>query len=273
MSDRDEATTDQLRQQQRHPQRRLLRVHRDRRPRWGRMNCRIRGPAGGRSLADVRACWDARVHDTELSDDPPGSRGYFAAMASYRYGKLAYMAGVVEFERWRERDVLDIGCGAGLDLVRLAGAGARAAGIDLSGGSLALASRYLAVENVRALLAQADAVRLPFRDESFDLVLCLGVLPFAPDPSGIVAEARRVLRKDGLAILVAYNRHSCMGALRAVSAVASGHGDAPVFRMHTRREFDVLLAPFQRRTVHTERRGWHLVARCRKVDDVTQGVR
>ena len=146
------------------------------------MSCRIRSPAAGRSLADVRAYWDARVHDTNLSDDPPGSPGYFSAMANYRYGKLGYMAGVVDFERWGKRDVLDVGCGAGLDLVRLARAGAKAAGIDLSTGSLALASRYLAVENVSALLAQADAARLPFRDESFDLVLCLGVLPFAPDP-------------------------------------------------------------------------------------------
>jgi len=228
------------------------------------MSGRIRSPAAGRSLEDVRAYWDARVHDTHLSDDPPGSPGYFAAMANYRYGKLAYMAGVVDFKRWDKRDVLDVGCGAGLDLVRLARAGARAAGIDLSAGSLAFASRYLAIENVSALLAQADAARLPFRDESFDLVLCLGVLPFAPDPAGIVADARRVLRQDGLAIFVAYNRFSFMGALRAVSAVATGHGDAPVFRMHTRREFDGLLASFRLRTLHTERRGWHLVARCRK---------
>lgn len=236
------------------------------------MSGRIRSPAAGRSLADVRAYWDARVHDTNLSDDPPGSPGYFSAMANYRYGKLAYMAGVVDFERWGKRDVLDVGCGAGLDLVRLARAGAKAAGIDLSAGSLALASRYLAVENVSALLAQADAARLPFRDESFDLVLCLGVLPFAPDPSGIVAEIKRVLRQDGLAILVAYNRSSFMGILRAVSAVAPGHGDAPFFRMHTRREFDALLAPFPHHRVHTERRGWHLVARCRKRSELAMDL-
>jgi SAM-dependent methyltransferase len=232
----------------------------------------LRSPADDRFLADVRAYWDARVHDTALSDDPPGSPGYFAAMASYRYGKLAYMGGVVEFERWGERDVLDIGCGAGLDLVRLARAGARAAGIELSWGSLALARQYLAVENLSALLALADGARLPFRDESFDLVLCLGVLAFAPDPFGIVAEIKRVLRQDGLAILVAYNRNSFMGILRAVSVVAPGHGDAPFFRMHTRREFDALLAPFPHCRVHTERRGWHLVARCRKRSELAMVV-
>jgi SAM-dependent methyltransferase len=218
----------------------------------------------GATPADVRAYWDARAHDTKLSDDPPGSRGFFAAMAAYRYSKLAYLPPLVDFAHWADRDVLDIGCGAGLDLVRLARSGARGAGAELSRVSLDLARRYLAVEGLAALLVQADAVDLPFRDESFDLVLCHGVLPFASDPAAIVAESRRVLRQDGLAIFVAYNRRSWMSALRALSVVAPGHGDAPVFRMHTRREFDALLAPFAERCLYTERRGWHLVARCRK---------
>jgi SAM-dependent methyltransferase len=212
----------------------------------------------------LQAYWDARVHDTKLSDDPPGSRGYFAAMAAYRYAKLSYLPGLLEFERWRGRDVLDIGCGAGLDLVQLARCGARGAGAELSRVSLDLARSYLAGEGLGALLVQADAVGLPFRDESFDLVLCHGVLPFAPEPAAIVAESWRVLRQDGLAIFVAYNRRSWMSALRALSLVAPGHGDAPVFRMHTRRELDALLAAFPQRSLGTARRGWHLVARCRK---------
>jgi SAM-dependent methyltransferase len=219
------------------------------------------------SLADVGAYWDERVDDTRLSDDPPGTRGYFAAMSAHRYAKLRYLPGLIGFEHWNGRDALDIGCGAGLDLVRLAQAGARATGVELSYRSLALTRQYLEVEQLGALLAQADAANLPFNDESFDLVLCHGVLPFATDPAGIVMESRRVLRGNGLAIFVAYNRRSWMSALRAVSAVAPGHGDAPVFQMHTRRELDALLAPFPYRTIRTARRGWHIVACCRRDSD------
>jgi len=231
------------------------------------MSARDKSPVRRPSIADVRDYWDARVHDTKLSEDPPGSRGYFAAMAGYRYSKLAYLADLIDFERWRDRDVLDIGCGAGLDLVRLGRAGARGAGVELSLVSLALARQYLDVEGVAAVLVQADAAVLPFPDDFFDLVLCHGVLPFAVDPAGIVRETRRVLRPGGLAMFVAYNRRSWMSALRAVSAVAPGHGDAPVFRMHTRAELGALLAPFPQRTIGTARGGWHLVARCRKDRD------
>jgi SAM-dependent methyltransferase len=220
------------------------------------------------SLAAVRAYWDARVHDTKLSDDPPGSRGYFAAMSEYRYGKLGYLPDLIGFGRWQGRRVLDIGCGAGIDLVRLARAGATAWGLELSRGSLAMARRHLEVGNQQAVLVEGDAARLPFPGNSFDLVLCLGVLPFAPDPAGIVTESRRVLRRAGTAIFVTYNRRSMMNVLRTVSAVAPGHGDAPFFRMQTRAEFEALLAPFPHRTIRTARFGWHLIARCGSSRDV-----
>ena len=229
--------------------------------------------AGAASLSDVQGYWDARVDDTVLSGDPPGSRGYFAAMANYRYSKHEYLPELIGFERWQGREVLDVGCGAGIDVVRLARCGARASGIDISRRSLSLASQYLATEGQQATLAQADAARLPFRDASFDLVLCCGVLAFAPDPRAIVMDCRRVLRDQGLAIIVAYNRVSLMGALRAVSAVGPGHGDAPVFRTHTRKELDGLLAPFAKRQLHTACRGWHLVARCRKHANAAAGTR
>lgn len=238
---------------------------------------------GGRSAvadADIQAYWDQRVHDTELSSDARGSPGFFAALDAYRYRKLGYLECLAQFARWKDRDVLDLGCGGGLDLVRFARAGARVVGVELSFGSLALAREYLTVEGRDAALVQANAARLPFDDECFDLVWCHGVLPFALDAAAVIAEAFRVLRRDGFAIVVAYNRRSWMSALRAVSAVASGHGDAPAFRMHTRRELDALLSIFPDRRITSERLparvlrrlperlrapfGWHLVAHCRK---------
>jgi SAM-dependent methyltransferase len=248
--------------------------------------------------AAIRAYWDERIHDTKLSDDPRGTPEFFAALDQYRYRRLDYLPRVLEFDRWRDRDVLDIGCGAGLDLVRFARAGARAFGVELSDNALALAREHLAATRQRAALVQADGGRLPFRDRSFDLVICLAVLPFARDAAAIVAEAARVLRDDGVAVLMAYNRHSWMYALRALSGKPLGHDDAPVFRTHSRRELEALLAPFSEHSIAGERLpaptivhrgltrllydgllvrgtrllpqrwvrpfGWHLVARCSK---------
>ena len=250
----------------------------------------------GPTNEDISAYWDSRIHDTVLSDDPPGSLGFYAAMDAYRYGRLDYLSALVDFERWRGRDVLDLGCGAGLDAARFARAGGRVVGVDLSAGALAMASDYLGVSGLKAGLVRADAAQLPFAPASFDLVFCHGVLSFVRHEKAVVAEVRRILRPDGMAILMVYNRRSGMYAAHRFLRLPLGHADAPGFRTHTRAEFEALLAPFgsceirygrlpattlQRRgpgaalfnaAVRIARRalpeawfratGWHLIARC-----------
>jgi len=193
---------------------------------------------------EISTYWDARIHDTLLSDDAPGTPGFYAAMDAYRYGRLEYLPDLVDFQRWRGCDVLDLGCGAGLDLVRFARAGARAVGVDLSPGALTLAAGYLAVSELHASLVQADAADLPLAYESFDLVFCHGVLSFVHDEAAVVAEIRRVLRPDGMAILMVYNRRSWMYTAHRLLGLPLGHVDAPGFRTHSRAEFAALLAPF-----------------------------
>jgi SAM-dependent methyltransferase len=247
------------------------------------------------SNREIRAYWDIRIHDTVLSDDAPGSSGFYAAMDAYRYGRLDYLPALVDFQGWRGRDVLDIGCGAGLDLVRFARAGARVLGVELSEHALTLARGYLDVAGLKAPLVQADAANLPLADGSFDLVFCHGLLPFVRDERAVIREIRRVLRPDGMAILGVYHRHSWMYAAHKLFGVPLGHADAPGFRTHSRDEFSKLVAPLKPVEIFCERLprqvrgrglvvvlfngfvrvsrgmlpqswfraiGWHLIARC-----------
>jgi SAM-dependent methyltransferase len=194
----------------------------------------------------IRQYWDRRIDDTRLSDAPWGTAEYFAAMDAYRLEKADYLTRVVDFGAWAGKLVLDVGCGAGLDLMRFARGGAHAIGIDLAEGALRLARQYGAVSGLQPGLVWGDGARLPFKTASFDLVFCHGVIPFARDPAGLVAEARRVLRPSGEAIFMAYNRWSWVNALALVGGTSLGHADAPVFRTYSRAEFAALLSPFRR---------------------------
>ena len=246
----------------------------------------------------IRQYWNHRIHDTELGDHPRGSAAFFAAMDEYRLRKSAYLTRTVPFDAWAGSDVLEIGCGPGLDLMRFAKGGARVTGVDVAETAVDLARGYFAVSGQPGQLLVADGAALPFRDESFDLVYCHGVLAFAGDPAAIVNEARRVLRPGGRAVLMVYNRHSWMNVLARGFGLTLGHADAPAFRMHTRKEFASLLADFQEVRITGERlpaptrtgtgrgstimnrlvaaglcliperwlraTGWHLMAFCRK---------
>lgn len=74
---------------------------------------------------------------------------------------------------------------------------------DLNAPMLEEAARRVGAENVQ--FRQADALALPFEDESFDLVVCQFGVMFFPDKIAGNLEARRVLRDGGNYVLVIWN--------------------------------------------------------------------
>jgi ArsR family transcriptional regulator len=100
--------------------------------------------------------------------------------------------------------LLDIGAGTGRLLELVAPRCDRAVGVDASRDMLALARARLAERGLaeRATVRQADMYRLPFPDAVFDAVTMQMVLHYAEDPAAALAEAARVLKRDGLLVLV-----------------------------------------------------------------------
>jgi malonyl-CoA O-methyltransferase len=102
----------------------------------------------------------------------------------------------------RGRSVLDLGCGTGRHSAWLAEAGARVTAVDFSAGMLAEARRKPATASVRFVVHDLHE-GLPFDDASFDLVVSGLVLEHLRDLAGFFAEARRVLRPNGRAVVSA----------------------------------------------------------------------
>lgn len=101
--------------------------------------------------------------------------------------------------------VLDLGCGKGATLQELAGrvgAGGWLLGIDRNPRALATAATALAPGARRWLLIYGDLTKpLPIATGSVDRVLCHNTLESLPDPVGLLAEAHRVLRPGGRAVI------------------------------------------------------------------------
>jgi ubiquinone/menaquinone biosynthesis C-methylase UbiE len=98
--------------------------------------------------------------------------------------------------------VLDLGCGTGRHSLPLALAGATVTGVDFSVGMLDEARRKPGAEAVRFLVHDLHEP-LPFADGSFDRVVSGLVLEHLRDLGAFFAEARRVLRPGGRAVVTA----------------------------------------------------------------------
>lgn len=104
-----------------------------------------------------------------------------------------------------QAQLLDVGCGTGQLLCRLADAYPRLAlhGADLSQPYLAEARRRLDRQSARVTLLQAAGEALPLPDASIDVITSVFLLHELPRPVrlAVFAEMRRVLRPGGLLVL------------------------------------------------------------------------
>ncbi|HET9264342.1 MAG TPA: methyltransferase domain-containing protein [Vicinamibacterales bacterium] len=213
---------------------------------------------------DVREYWNRHIHDLEITKHPVGSPGFFADLDQYHFEKLHHLLRLVDFDGYRGKQVLDVGCGAGTDLVRFARGGARVTGVDVSSSAIALARENFAQQKLDADLREIDGERLPFPDASFDVVFAHGVVQYAANDRAVVEECRRVLKPGGEAVFQVYNRISWLNALSKLMKVGLEHEDAPVLRKYSASEFRSLLTGFREVRVVEERfpvesrlhRGW-----------------
>jgi arsenite methyltransferase len=126
----------------------------------------------------------------ELAAVPESAVESFAGVANpFSLGRLA------PGER-----VLDLGCGAGTDLLvaaAMVGETGSATGIDMTPEMLAKAGRAAAEMGLEVTLIEGEIESLPFDDGSFDVIISNGVIDLIPDKDAVFSEIYRVLAPGG----------------------------------------------------------------------------
>ncbi|HTT44575.1 MAG TPA: class I SAM-dependent methyltransferase [Thermoplasmata archaeon] len=155
------------------------------------------GPVDGRSRrgssAEHRARWRATYEGTPYEQLPWFDPGPSAGV------RLAVETGFFR----KGSSVLDVGCGAGSNLLYLARAGYEAHGVDLSPGAVAASRARALDDHVSIAVHEGDALDLPYADGSFDALVdigCFHTIPIHRRPA-YVRETHRVLRPDGRFVL------------------------------------------------------------------------
>lgn len=103
--------------------------------------------------------------------------------------------------------VLEVGCGRGFYVKTLNEVWPKLdiTGVDLNEKYLSVAKKFVNDDKVK--LIKADATDLPFKDKSFDRIICSEVLEHIPDDQKAISEMHRVLKPGGIVIITVPNKN------------------------------------------------------------------
>lgn len=139
----------------------------------------------------------------------PETLEFYREVRRYRYEDYGpWFPAAIQFDQFRDKDILEIGVGVGSDHFNFAKNGNRMTALDLSREHLRHTVHHLSLEGLSTNPIYGDAEDMPFPDNSFDVVYSFGVLMSTPDTAKAFSEVHRVLRPGGVAIIGIYNRHS-----------------------------------------------------------------
>ncbi len=135
----------------------------------------------------------------------------FQAHEKTRYELEPYILDFAEFDKYKDKNVLEIGVGLGAEHKRFAEAGAVCSGIDLTEKAIDITSKRLSEFGFRSNLSVGDAENIDYPSDYFDLAYSWGVIHHSPNTERAASEIMRVLKPGGSFKVMIYNKYSMVG--------------------------------------------------------------
>lgn len=155
----------------------------------------------------IKAHWEAETCGTRYGFSQ-NRIAWMQETETARYRLEPHIRDFAEFEKARNKKLLEIGVGAGVDFLQWVKNDAHATGIDLTKAALVVTKErlnLLSIEQKKYTLLQADAENLPFEGNTFDIVYSWGVLHHTPDTLKALSETFRVLAPGGVLKIMLYH--------------------------------------------------------------------
>ena len=210
-------------------------------------------------IQDVQDYWNNRPCNVRHSsvDIDRNPLLYSLEVSSRKYLVEPHIPGFAQFNRWRGKKVLEIGCGIGTDTLSFAAHGAEITAVDISERSIEIAekrARALGLQD-RIAFRMKNAERWLGPGLLYDLVYSFGVLHHTPDSKAALFLARRAIKDDGELRIMVYNKCSWKafsilvkyGKLQVwkwkelIAQYSEAQTGCPITRTYTKREIRKLL--------------------------------
>lgn len=144
-------------------------------------------------LQQIKNFWDNRPCNIKHSPKPVGTKEYFNEVEKRRYFVEPHIPFFAQFEKWKGKKVLELGCGIGTESVNFARAGADITLVELSGKSLDLCKKRFEVYNLKGSFYCGNIEELSsfVPVEKYDLIYSFGTIHHACFPEKVFAEIKK----------------------------------------------------------------------------------
>lgn len=162
------------------------------------------------SIEDVRLFWDKRPCNIKHSNKRVGSKEYFDEVEKRKYFVEPHIPKFAEFEKWKNKKVLEIGCGIGTDSINFARNDADLTCVELSEESLKICKTRFEIYNLHAKFYFGDCEELSsfLPIEKYDLIYSFGVLHHTPDINKVIEEIKKYMNEDSILKIMVYAKNS-----------------------------------------------------------------
>ncbi len=147
----------------------------------------------------------------------PGSREFFerADRRFYSWNSIHHLEDapfgrLFDYAQYREKDVLEVGCGMGCMAMNWACQGARMTAVDLNHVAVATTRKRFDAFGLNGQVQQEDGESLSFLNNTFDFAYSWGVLHHSPNTAKSIGELIRVVKPGGRIGVMLYHRDSLL---------------------------------------------------------------
>ena len=167
------------------------------------------------NINDVKSYWNRRPCNIRHSKAELGSKEYFNQVEDRKYFVEPHIPGFADFQKWKGKKVLEVGCGIGTDAVNFARFGADYTGIELSDESLKLAKKRFDIFGLKGRFEclNAEEIEDAFDGEKFDLIYSFGVIHHTVSPRRVVTGIKSLMDERSEFKLMLYSKTSWKRAL------------------------------------------------------------